>query len=398
MTYVRAWARSTRAIASRPGLGFAFPAVVFVVGHLMIWGVAALTILTAGSGFPPYGDSPEAHQWGPLVDLWARKDGTWFLRIAEHGYGTDPQRAPAFYPLFPWLVGLLGRLLGGNYILAGLLISWACGLGAFLLLHRLTAERLGVGTARRTVLYLALFPMALFLQAVYSESLFLLLAIATFALAERGRFAVAAVTAGLAALTRAYGIALLPPLVMFAWRSPARRRSLASLTIVPLLSALYPLFLWLDIGKPMEFLHAQAYWSRHLSGAGPLGEILRGAHAALTAVEQVLAGTAGHRAFVEIDSFALMLVFLVLTIVVWKILGPLYGLFTATSLAIPLSFPSGNLPLLSLPRFGLTIFPLFIALAVLGRRPTANRTIIAVSSILLVVATVQWTLWEQHVG
>lgn len=42
--------------------------------------------------------------------------------------------------------------------------------------------------ARRAVLYLAVFPMTLFLQAMYSESLYLLLAIAAFVLAKRGRF------------------------------------------------------------------------------------------------------------------------------------------------------------------------------------------------------------------
>ena len=57
-----------------------------------------------------------------------------------------------------------------------------------MLLYRLAEDRLGAEGARRAVLYLAVFPMALFLGAVYSESLYLLLAIAAFLLAERGRF------------------------------------------------------------------------------------------------------------------------------------------------------------------------------------------------------------------
>ena len=49
---------------------------------------------------------------------------------------------------------------------------------------------------------------------------------------------------------------------------------------------------------------------------------------------------------------------------------------------IPLSSPNTEgLPLLSLPRFGLTVFPLFLALAVLGERPRVHAAIVGVSAI-----------------
>lgn len=64
------------------------------------------------------------------VSLWQRWDSGWFLRIAEHGYSTDPVHSPAFFPLYPWLAGGLGRLIG-DYALAGLVISLAACLLAF---------------------------------------------------------------------------------------------------------------------------------------------------------------------------------------------------------------------------------------------------------------------------
>ena len=112
-------------------------------------------------------------------------------------------------------------------VLAGVLISLAAGSAAFVLLYRLTSLRLGEEAARRTVLFLAVAPTSLFFGAVYSESLFLLLAVATFLLAERGRFWEAGAAAGLALLTRSAGVALLPALVVLAWRAPDRRRALA---------------------------------------------------------------------------------------------------------------------------------------------------------------------------
>jgi len=81
-------------------------------------------------------------------------------------------------------------------------------------------------------------------------------------------------------------------------------------------------------------------------------------------------------------------------VLVWRRFGAPYGLFAAVSLAIPLSVPSERWPLLSIPRFGLTIFPFFLALATIGGRPRAHTAILAVSSLLLGVAVVQWALWQ----
>ena len=64
------------------------------------------------------------------------------------------------------------------------------------------------------------------------------------------------------------------------------------------------------------------------------------------------------------------------------------------SLAIPLSMPSDRWPLLSLPRFGLVIFPLFLALASIGRNPRAHTAIVGVSALFLGVAVSQWALWQ----
>jgi len=99
-------------------------------------------------------------------------------------------------------------------------------------------------------------------------------------------------------------------------------------------------------------------------------------------------------AAVNLEGLAFLALFLALTVVAWRRFGAPYGLFAALSLAIPLSVPSERWPLLSLPRFGLVIFPLFLALAVVGGRPRAHTAILSVSSILLGVAIVQWSAWQ----
>ena len=99
-------------------------------------------------------DSQRLHDLGAAIDVWARWDSDWFLQIAEDGYSW-PSSTPAFFPLYPLLVAGLGRLLVGHMVLAGVLVSLAAGLAAFVLLYRLTAAHLGLDAARRTVLFLA---------------------------------------------------------------------------------------------------------------------------------------------------------------------------------------------------------------------------------------------------
>ena len=368
------------------------PAVsVFVWSRLAIWLGALFALLVFVPSRHPQADrwdSPRLHELGYAIDVWARWDSDWYLRIAQDGYAAPPSSTAAFFPLYPALVGLVGRLFAGHYVLAGVLLSLTACAAAFVLLHRLACDLLDRDAARRAILYLAVFPTSLFLQAVYSESLYLALALAAFLLARRGRFLGAGVAAGLAILTRPVGLALLPALALLAWRAPERRRALGGVAAAVPLAALYPLLLELWTGDAFAFLRAQeGIWERRLSAAGPAGGLWAGIAA--------LAEDAGARALaLNLQQLLFTLLFLALAALAWRSLGAPYGLFAFASLALPLSFPSDRWPLLSLPRFGLVIFPLFLALALLGERRRTHEAIVAVSSLLLGVSVVQWALWQ----
>jgi hypothetical protein len=407
---VRLPKRTARRELRLPRAGNPVPEI-FLWTRAAIWAAALFALFVFVPNRHPragrWDDPALTHDLGAFTDVWARWDSVWFLRIAEHGYDAASGAASAFYPLYPATVGVLGRAFFGHYLLAGILVSLAAAFGSFLLLYRLAEERLRADGARRAVLYLAVFPFALFLQAVYSESLYLLLTLAAFALAERRRFLAAGAVAGLALLTRPVGVALLPALGLLAWRERDRTRALASLGVAPLLFAAYPLYLWRAEGDPWAFVHAQRIWSRHLSPAGPLGGIWDGLRAGWAGVEQLASGSHTHAywtavqdtdpiraATINLENLAFLVLFVALTVIAWRRFGAPYGLFAAVSLAIPLSVPSERWPLLSLPRFGLTIFPFFLALAALGGRPRVHTAVIAVSSLLLGVAVVQWALWQ----
>ncbi len=378
---------------------------IWLWSRAAIWSAALFALFT----FQPSTTSLSLRS--ALTDVWARWDSFWFLGIAENSYALPSHADTAFYPLYPALIAGLGRALADHYVLAGLLISLATSLGAFFLLHHLAEQRLGSEGARRAVLYLAVFPMTLFLIAVYNESLFLLLALATFVLAERGRWLPAWTAAGLAILTRIAGVALLPPLLLMAWRAPNRRRALAGIAVPVVLFAAYPAYLSTKTGNAWSFISAesQLQWQRHFSYAGPLGGIWDGLRAAWAGIEQLASGSHTHNywpavpiqhsdpmrtAFINLSTLAFLALFIYLALVAWRRIGATYGLYCFASLAIPLSVPSSKSPLASMPRFGLAIFPIFLALAVIGRRPRAHTAILAISGILLGVAISEWAVGQ----
>lgn len=387
------------------------PAVeVFLWSRAAIWAAALLALLTFEPNRHPLAsrwDDPDVtRELGYVLDVWARWDSVWYLRLAEHGYGALEEAASAFYPLYPTAVGLLGRALAGHYVLAGVALSLAACLLSFVLLHRIAEDRLGPDGAARAVLYLAVFPMSLFLQAVYAESLYLALVLAAFLLAERGRFLEAAFVAGLALLTRPSAIALLPSLALLAWRSRDRLRALGALALAPALFALYPLALERQTGDALAFTRAQEIWQRELHPAGPLGGLWEGLRAAWHGAGAALDpdGAVVSTTFLEpnpvragalhVWHLAFLCLFAWLAVVAWRRFGAPYGLFAVLSLAVPLSVPSERWPLLSLPRFGLVVFPIFLALAALGSRPRVHAAIVGVSGLMLGVAIAQWALWQ----
>lgn len=359
----------------------------FLWTRALVWGMALVAAATA---------TPVR-----LHDFWGRWDGGWYTTIAEHGYGTVNGDA-AFYPLYPALVGALGRLWG-DYVLAGVAVSLLATLATFILLYRLALE-IGIAHERAvlSVTYLALFPTALFLSAVYSEALFLALALAAFLLAERGRWPAAGLAAGLALLTRPVGVAVVAGLLVLAWRAAPRRRALASLAIAPAVFGLYPLLLGLQTGEPLRFLRAEDVWQRHLATLGPLEGAWNGARAAWLGLARIVAppqsgGWYWHHeetartSFTNVAAFASLVVFGGLAVIAWRKFGAAYGVYCLSGLAIMTAAPTPMYPLLSLPRLGIVLFPVFFALASLPLSRRGHIVLLCLSALLLGAALLDWS-------
>ena len=123
---------------------------------------------------------------------WQRWDGPHFTDIAVWGYmANDPgnlaypgyaQDFPGdldlyivFFPLFPWLTGLV-TLVVRDPVLAAFVVATVASLFVAPLLYRLVAEDLGKRIGLGAAAFLLVFPTAYFLHIGYTESLFLALA------------------------------------------------------------------------------------------------------------------------------------------------------------------------------------------------------------------------------
>ncbi len=342
-----------------------------------------------------------------LLSPLARWDSVWYLRIAGSGYADSEVRA-AFFPLYPLLARGLSELGGGSdgaLLIAAYLVSLAAFLAALVLLHRLVALELGRELAPSTLLLLAVFPGALFFGAPYSESLFLLVSVGAFYAARTGRWAAAGACAAAASATRSAGLVLLLPLALFWWSSrPRRARDAAWLALAPLGTAAYALFLGLSEGDALRFLEVQDAWSRDF--AGPFVGAWDGLRAAIDGARQLGSGQRSHVYFDEaggdpyrVAAINIMLLgFLVFAVVasvgVWRRLPKAYGAYVVAALVLPLSFPVGPQPLMSLPRFLAVLFPIFMWLALVCEERRSTDTVVALSAIGLGLFTAQYATWH----
>jgi hypothetical protein len=343
----------------------------------------------------------------PLLSPLARWDAAWYLRIADSGYAGSDVRA-AFFPLYPLLVRGLATPFGaspGALLVAAYAIALAAFLGALVLLYRLVSLELGRPLARPVLLLLAVFPAAVFFGAPYSESLFLLLAVAAFYSARTDRWAWAGAAAAGAAATRSAGVLLLLPLAMLWWSSRERRvRDAAWLLLAPLGLAAYACFLGLAEGDAWRFLDVQDAWSREL--AVPLAGAWEGFTAALDGARQLVSGQREVVYFEEAagDPYRIaginLMLFGSLVFAVVACIGCLrrlpraYGTWVAVSLVLALTFPVKPQPLMSLPRFLAVLFPIFMWLALWSEERRATARVAAVSALGLGLFTAQFASWH----
>jgi hypothetical protein len=252
----------------------------------------------------------------------------------------------------------------GAATLAGVIVSLIAALFAMIAIADLARadsapDEDAAANALRAGFYLAVWPAAVFLAQVYSESLFLALSFGALALLKRDRWALAAALAAAAVWTRATGVLLVVPFGL-AWLANRERRTVprALLAATPLIAYVA----WrLVFGADFDFVETR-YFGRWPFALGASFD------AWSDFVDTLLNGSPQARAYdlVEIAGIAAALV---TSALLWrrdKALT-LYGLATFAVVAT-----SGAA--LGMHRYALAMPSLFMAPAYLGgRHPVFDR-------------------------
>jgi hypothetical protein len=189
-----------------------------------------------------------------VLDRLVAWDSTHFIDIAQRGYNSTGSTCcdQAFFPGYPLTIRALTPLFGDVRI-AALAIPVVAGAVAAMLLWRITVDEFGTAAGRHAVALLAVTPYGVFLSLAYSESLFLVLALAAWYLALHQRWWWSGIAASAAALVRINGIFVAIALAVM-WFAE-RRRDPAT----PRSSVLALLLSFVSAGAYMGYLRSRSW-------------------------------------------------------------------------------------------------------------------------------------------
>jgi hypothetical protein len=393
---------------SRKSTGVAFVLAVYAASRLfyLISG-SLLAYLVPTSSFQRITlDMPSGS-----MNIWSHWDGEHYVTLAMGGYLHPPDNvSPAFFPLYPLLLRSFAELFGGPISKEALsvwgpLISLLFLPFALYFIYHIALEGWGERVARGTVLILALFPTTFFLNAAYTESLFLALSAGSmWAMRVKKDLLVACVLAGFAAATRNVGIFLVVPL-MYEWIKDVERSRWQGVYLLLAPGGLfaYMVYLWVRFGDPLLFYSAQESWGRQatgpldtasrawgaaVEGAGRLLDPDLWAHPSLGNAANQLAGASN---FFNLAFFVFAMVVLLAGSRYLPLSLTIYGLLLVAPATL---FGTPGSPLMGTPRYVLVAFPVFIVLALLFRNRALLGGWLVASTLLSLVLCGLFVSWR----
>lgn len=300
------------------------------------------------------------------LDVWGVWDTGWYLGISREGYNgvtiadgnLKNQGSIAFFPLYPLLMFVVGKIFFSNF-LAGIIISNVLLIFSAILLYKLILIDYGEDVARRATKYLFIFPTAFILSGVFTESLFLFLALACFYTFRTKRWLLLSLAGFLLALSRSAGVFIVLPLIYESWKyisSTKNKRPIWQMISIftPILGLLiFMLFNYNLTGDPLAFARIQAGWGRSLQN--PI---------------MLLMNNLKSQDILNLVSVYLTLISIfLLTYNIFKIRFS-YILFSLILIFVPLS--TG---LVSMPRYLVPVFPLLLASALTSKKPLQEEMV-----------------------
>lgn len=336
----------------------------------LVAGISPVFIQSFGARFPYYQERLIDTKLPHFIWSFGNFDGVHYLGIAKDAYAA--QYTQAFFPLYPIIIKSASLVTFGNLLLSALIISNVTFLAALLVFYKLISITHNPNVAFWSVLFLLAFPTSFYFGAIYTESLFFLLIISAFYLAQKGKIWQASLLGGLASGTRLVGIFLAPALLF-----KKDKRSIFPLLAVPLGAVAYMVFLQVKFNNPFYFLTSQSVFGqeRLSNGIVLLPQVFYRYFKILT--------TTSGQPFVNASfEFIATLWALVALFLAYKKVKLEWLVFSLLIILLPTL--SGTLA--SMPRYILIAFPIYLIPAFI-KDPKIKIVLLAISSALLAIST-----------
>ena len=345
----------------------------FVVVAFIIWRVVLCLAELASFVIPVYSQTYMG------IIPWANTDGLNYVRIAQWGYGHLNE---AFFPLYPLLIRGIHFIIPVPLETIGVVVSATCFFIGLCVLYGIVAK-ISVKQARWMILCILSFPTAFFFTAVYTESLFFLLVVLVLYFSNKKKWFLAGMCVGLASATRMVGICTAIFVLYELWKTKYRPRffDIVGILAMPIGLFSYMYYLFKNYGDPLRFIHIQALYEINRS----VGHFIF-LPQVIWRYLKILVLAVGKPTMV---AYGVSIVELMLT------MGAFFLLYYGWKKKVKLSYllysfvvlviPTLTGTLTSMPRYILTVIPLFIILTYI-KRNTVKYALIGIFFILQLVS------------
>lgn len=311
-----------------------------------------------------------------FLSIWGVWDSSHYLTIANNWYTPSPVGEKfftyAFSPLYPGLMRAIGWMVDSNF-LAGVIISNISLIAAAIMLYKIVRIDYDENTALRSVKFLFLFPAAFIFSGIFTESLYLALAISCFYFAKKENWLLAGTAGLLVSMTKSAGILIFLPILYEylskkGFRLKNVKKDILYLSLIPaglFIVCFYNLLLTND------------FFALHNARVAGW----------LQANDVTQSPTAFSNHFFIFNEAITVVLFAIFAIFNNKLQNS-YKIFTLTSLVIAAITGA----LLAMLRYVLVIFPFFILFAILLKnKPNLDKAISLIFLILQAVLMAYWT-------
>lgn len=322
-------------------------------------------------------------------------DGLHYISIAQSGYTEELQYA--FFPLFPLLIRLLG-FIGIPHRFGGILISNICSLASLLLFNSIISDKHNK-ILSKNIIYFVFTPILVFCTMCYTESLYILLTLLSFKYYKEKKYIITSIFVGLSILTRNSGIILwgaigLDMLYRFFKKKDIKFFTIIIFGIISLLiGMLYPMYLYFKTNNPFMFVTIQKTGWNKSSGYFILTLIAD--------IKYLLHSFSIYQLYLFIENWFSFSIGLIIALKIRKKDFVCFIYLIVSLFAFTLVYRDTNywntLPSISLFRYVLSLFPIYLYLPVLFNNKT-KQSILLISLIFLTSVNIYFSYVGAFVG